>query len=76
VPWVYLTPFVAYFDIDVLAARAYFAVIKRSTMKIFATGLTKLISPLRIAVVSKDGRDEEQDRKDVHGCLRGGLQIA
>jgi hypothetical protein len=66
-PGLYLTPFIGDLDIDVLAARAYFAVIERTAMKILTTELTDLISPLGIAVVREGGRnEEEEDREDAH----------
>jgi hypothetical protein len=59
-PGLYLTPLIDDFNVDILAARAHFTVIKRAAMKIFTTKLTDLISPLGIAVVSKDGRNEQE----------------
>jgi hypothetical protein len=58
----YLTPFFPDFDVDILYARAHFTVIERAAMKIFAAKLTKLISPLGIAVMSEYWRNEKQDR--------------
>jgi hypothetical protein len=59
VPGLYLAPFIGDFDVDILSARAHFTVIKRAAMKIFTTELTELISPLGIAVMSEDWRNEK-----------------
>jgi hypothetical protein len=73
-PRLYLTPFIGNFDVDILSARAHFAIIKRAAMKILTAELTNLISPLGIALVSESGINEQQEQQETHWCLREGLQ--
>jgi hypothetical protein len=60
VPRVYLTPFIRDFDIGILAIGTYFAVINWVAMTIFTAGHALLVFPIRIAVVSEDGRNEKE----------------